>query len=133
MERVVNATLEADSKYFNLPQVLINLSLEMVYNYTNISFTEKQKENPYKIYDAIVSSFLLSQILSICESDYRALQNWIFDILDKIYSQQNSARGILESLNSDYKNLNFDVDKLQNDISNPENLTLLKDILTKLG
>jgi hypothetical protein len=59
MESIVNASLEADDKRFSIPQVLINLVLEMVYNYTNISFTEKQKENSYKLYDTLVSSKLL--------------------------------------------------------------------------
>jgi hypothetical protein len=107
--------------------------MEMIYNYTNISFTEKQKEDVYKLYDSFASSFLMNQILSECERDYRELQSWTFDILNKIYDRQNSARGILEALTTDYNNLNFDVEKLQSAISNPENLTLLKDVLSKLG
>lgn len=133
MNKVVSATLEADSKHFNIPQVLVNLGLEMVYNYTNISFTDKQKENSYKLYDALVSSTLLGQILAVCEREYNALQTWTIDILNKIYAQQNSARGILEAMTTDYDNLNFDIEELQKNISNPENLTLLKDVLSKLG
>ena len=48
VNKVVNATLLADDKCFSIPQVLINIGLEMVYNYTNISFTEKQKEDEFK-------------------------------------------------------------------------------------
>ena len=133
MEKVVNATLQADSKQYNVPQVCINLVMEIIYNCTNISFTEKQKEDINKLYDNFVSSGLLDEILVICEKDYRSLHHWIFDILDKIYAQQNSARGILEAMTTDYNNLNFDVEKLQGMISDPENLTLLKDVLSKLG
>jgi len=43
------------------------------------------------------------------------------------------VRGILEAMTTDYDNLNFDIDELQKNISNPENLTLLKDVLSKLG
>lgn len=133
MERVVNATLQADSKQFNIPQVLVNLGMEIIYNYTNITFTEKQKEDENKLYDCFVSSKLLGQILAVCDRDYTALQSWIFDILTKIYNQQNSARGILEALRTDYNNLNFDIEGLQEAIGDPENLTLVKDILSKLG
>ena len=133
MEKIVNATLQADDKHYNIPQVLVNLQMEMIYNYTNISFTEKQKEDVYKLYDSFSSSFLMNQILSECERDYRELQSWTFDILSKIYDRQNSARGILEALSTDYNNLNFDVESLQSAISDPENLTLLKDVLSKLG
>lgn len=133
VHKIVTATLQADNRYFNIPQILVNIGLEMVYNYTNISFTEKQKEDEYKLYDALVSSTLLGQILAVCERDYSAIQTWIIDILTKIYDQYNSARGILESLSTDYDNMNFDIEALQNAISNPENLGLLKDVLTKLG
>ena len=30
---------------------------------------------------------------------------------DKIYAQQNSARGLLEALTVDYNNLNFDINE----------------------
>ena len=133
MERVVNATLQADNKHFNVPQVCINLFTEILYNYTNISFTDKQKEDVYKLYDAFVSTGLWNKIFMICEEDYRSLRHWIFDILEKIYSQQNSARGILESMSTDYNNLNFDIESLTKNLSDPENLGLLKDVLTKLG
>ena len=133
VNKVVTATLQADNRYFNIQQVLVNVGLEMVYNYTNISFTEKQKEDEYKLYDALVSSTLLGQILAVCERDYSAIQTWIIDILTKIYDQYNSVRGILESLSTDYDNMNFDIEALQNAIANPENLGLLKDVLTKLG
>ena len=133
MNKVVTATLQADDRYFNIPQVLINLGMEIIYNYTNITFTDKQKEDSYKLYDTFVSSLLLEQIISICEKDYCALQSWTIDILTKIYAQQNSARGILDAMNTDYNNLNLDINELQDNISNPENLTLLKDIITKLG
>ena len=59
MEKIVNVTLQADSKQYNVPQVCINLVMEIIYNCTNISFTEKQKEDTYKLYDSFVSSGLL--------------------------------------------------------------------------
>ena len=36
-------------------------------------------------------------------------------------------------MNQDYSNLKLDVDDLQNKISNPESLGMVKDILTKMG
>ena len=132
INRIVTATLNADDKHFNIPQVLVNLGIEVIINYTNITFTEKQKEDLYKIYDSFTSSTLLSQIIGVCERDYMGLQSWIFDILTKIYNYQNSAKGLLEYMNSDYNNLNFDIKELQENMSNTENLSLLKDVLTNL-
>ncbi len=55
------------------------------------------------------------------------------DTVSSIYKYQNSIMGILDTVTTDYKDLNFDVSELQKNISNPENLTLLKDVVTKLG
>lgn len=55
------------------------------------------------------------------------------DTVNSIYKYQNSVFGILDNVVTDYKDLNFDVTELQKNISNPENLTLLKDVVTKLG
>ena len=129
---IINNTVDEHS-FCNPVKVKVYLLIGIIENYTNISFTEKQKEDVYKLYDSFSSSFLMNQILSECERDYRELQSWTFDILSKIYDRQNSARGILEALTTDYNNLNFDVEKLQSAISDPENLTLLKDVLSKLG
>ena len=44
-----------------------------------------------------------------------------------------SILGILENVSQDYSNLNFDASKIQDALSDPNNLELLKDILTKMG
>ena len=36
-------------------------------------------------------------------------------------------------MNQNYSNLNLDINELQDKISNPESLSLVKDILTKMG
>jgi hypothetical protein len=41
--------------------------------------------------------------------------------------------GILDTVSEDYKNLEFDASKIQEHLADPENLTLLKSIMTKLG
>ena len=71
------------------------------------------------------------------------LQNNPFDIvidmvptpesIDNIYKYKNSVMGILDTLKTDYDNLNFDATEIQKKIGDPENMALLKDILTKLG
>ena len=41
--------------------------------------------------------------------------------------------GILDTISTDYSNLNLDASEIQKKLSDPNNLTLLKDVLTKLG
>ena len=63
----------------------------------------------------------------------------ISEILDRVcriesyYKYFNSIFGILESINKDYQNLNLEATEIQKALSDPENMGLLRDILTKLG
>ena len=57
----------------------------------------------------------------------------ITETIDAVYKYQNSALGILDTIGQDYSNLELDAQKLQEKMNNPENLALLKDVLTKLG
>lgn len=52
---------------------------------------------------------------------------------NNIVAYRNSAMGIMERITTDYSNLNFDASTIQKELADPNNMTLLKDILTKLG
>jgi hypothetical protein len=41
--------------------------------------------------------------------------------------------GILEMITSDYSELNLNAQNIQRALGDPDNLTLLKDVMTKLG
>jgi hypothetical protein len=41
--------------------------------------------------------------------------------------------GVLETVSTDYSNLNLDAQNIQRALGDSENLTLLKDVITKLG
>ena len=102
--------------------------------YKNITFTDKQKEDIAKLFDLMEENGLLDIIISaIPEEEYNFVIDGINKTVDAIYTYQNSVLGILESISQDYSNLDLDIEKLQDKISNPENLALLKDIITKLG
>ena len=53
--------------------------------------------------------------------------------IDNIYAYRNSAFGILDTISTDYKDLEFDAEKLQQEIGDPENASFLKEVITKLG
>lgn len=127
--------LSHDSNNFSNPvKVQVYTSLEVIEKYTNINFTEKQKENPTKLYDLLLGNGLIHQIIgAIPQNEYDILIKGIYDTIDSVYKYQNSILGILDAISKDYSNLNFDVTEIQKKISNPENLELLKDIVTKLG
>ena len=130
LTRVINKAIEQSPNFSNLLQVTVFFSLELVYAYTNIQFTEKQKEDFCKTFNLMNENKLISEILKhIPDSEISFLQEGLDSTLSALYAYRNSARGILESLSTDYNNLNLDIESLQEKIKDPESLQLLKDIL----
>ena len=115
-------------------RVKLFMTLEVVYAYTNLSFTDKMKEDPFKLYDILVSTGIFDNIVNvICDNDWEEIQDNVWSTIDNIYQYNNSFIGLLDTLKTDYNNLNLDAMEIQNSLANPENLTLLKDVLAKLG
>lgn len=127
--------LAHDQNNFSNPiKVEVYSALEMVENYTNINFTEKQKENPTKLYDLMKGNGLLELILnSIPKTEKEELQKGINETITSVYAYQNSAMGILEGITKDYGTLELDAQELHKKIADPNSLELLKGIMTKLG
>lgn len=131
--RVINGAHDQNN-FPNPIKIEVIGTLEMIMAYTNISFTEKQKEDIPKLYDLLEENGVIKDIISqIPEDEYNFIIDGINKTVDAVYTYNNSILGILESVSQDYSNLDFDIQKLQNDIANPENLKLVKEILTKLG
>ena len=136
LELITNVLeLSHDSNNFSNPiKVQVYTALEIIDKYTNISFTEKQKENPTKLYDLLNSNGLLEKIIdAVPQIEYDELIHGIYDTIDAVYTYQNSILGILDTISQDYSNLNLDATEIQKKLADPENMALLKNIMTKLG
>lgn len=134
ISRVLNNSVDDDAGYYNNLKLDMWLALEIVYAYSNISFTEKQKSDPMKLYDLLSSNKLLNLIIGLVpESEFYYLTKVTHELATAIYTYRNSALGILDSIGRDYSNLNFDATEIQKKLADPENLTLLKNVVEKLG
>lgn len=123
-----------ENRFPNWMKIKMCLSLEIVYAYTNLTFTDKQKEDPAKLYDMIYSSGLLDNIMNnIAQNDIDILMNGAKQIAEAMYAQMNSLYGIMENIATDYANVDMNATNIQEKLANPENLTLLKNVMTKLG
>ena len=133
ISEVINNTID-EHNFCNPVKVKVYLTLGILDYYTNINFTEKQKEDPAKLYDLIINSDLWKNILNnLNKEEYNELLNYCDKAIESYYKYYNSVFGILESINKDYQNLNLDATEIQKALSDPENMGLLRDILTKLG
>lgn len=134
ISRVLNNSVDDDAGYYNNLKLDMWLALEIVYAYSNISFTEKQKSDPMKLYDLLSSNKLLNLIIGLVpESEFYYLTKVTHELATAIYTYRNSALGILDSIGRDYSNLDFDATEIQKKLADPENLALLKNVVEKLG
>lgn len=134
ISKVINLSSDGNDDFANPIKVTIYATLEIIKTYCNISFTEKQLEDVCKAYDLFVSNGLSSVIFAaIPAEELNELLTGIEDSINSIYNYRNSAMGILSIIANDYSNLHLDAETIKNNIGNPDNLALLRDILTKLG
>lgn len=133
VSRIINQSVD-DNGFYNPMRVKLYMALEVVYAYTNLSFTEKMKEDPFKLYDILVSTGIFTDIIDcICEKDWVEIQAGVWDTIKNIYDYRNSVMGILERVKDDYSNLELNAANIQDQLSNPSNMELLRDVLAKLG
>lgn len=130
---IINRSAD-DNNFANPLKVEIFTALEIISAYTNISFTEKQKEDPSKLFDLVVSSGLYKEIIcAIPHTEIESLQCYINSTIDAVYKYRNSIMGLLENITTDYSNLNLEATEIQKKLADPNNMQLLRDVLTKLG
>lgn len=133
VSRIINQSID-DNGFYNPMRVKLYMTLEVVYAYTNLSFTEKMKEDPFKLYDILISTGIFKDIVAVInENDWEEIQENVWSTINNIYNYRNSALGIMENITSDYNNLNFDVASIQEKLADPENMSLLKEVLARLG
>lgn len=130
---IINESID-ENGYYNPGRVYFHTILQMIYFYTNINFTDKQKEDQKKLYDLMVSSGFSAKIFAeINPCEYQQIKEWVAATIHNIYEYKNSAAGILDIISTDYKDTELDVEKLTTNIANPETIGFLKDVLTKMG
>ena len=123
-----------DNNFANPVKVEVFANLEIMYAYTNISFTDKQKENPTKLYDLLEENGVIAEVIAaIPENEYALLLGWIDETIEAFYTYRNSVMGIMEQISADYSNLSLDATAIQQKLADPQNLELLKGVMTKLG
>ena len=133
ISEVINNTVDEHS-FCNPVKVKVYLALGILDYYTNINFTDKQKEDPAKLYDILMSSGLASEIINaIPEEEYCEVICGVKESIDAFYNYRNSVFGILDTISTDYSNLNLDATEIQKKLADPDNLSLVRDVLTKLG
>lgn len=133
ISNVINATAD-DNGFYNEGKLKVYFVLEVIYAYTNLSFTDKQKEDPCKLYDLFTTNEVWQKLWDVIPaSEKEFLTTCLYKSIESIYAYKNSAMGILENITNDYDGLKLDAQELQQTIGDPNNMSFLREVLTKLG
>ena len=133
ISNIINNTID-DNDFYNPVRLEIFTTLEILYAYTNFNITPKMKEDPFKLYDVVLSSGLYDKILEVMPTEeFDRIDVSAHATIRNIYNYKNSVLGILNTVAADYSDLNFDAHAIQQALGDPSNLTLLKDVMSKLG
>lgn len=133
ISEVINNSAD-ENNFANPVKVEVYATVAIIEAYTNITFTDKQKEDITKLYDKLVSGELYHTVLHLIPvEEINSLFDALRSSIDAVYNYRNSVMGILENISTDYSNLDLDASTIQAKLADPENMALLKGILTKLG
>ncbi len=128
VQNIVNDCMEDSLNYYNSGIVEIKQIFAIIEYYTNLTFTEKQKEDFEKTYDALVSSGLAKMIiLEIEDSELNTLTDLLQNALKNIYSYNNSVAGILGAV----KDSDKAVEQLK-ELFQETDFDLIKQVMSKL-
>lgn len=81
--------------------------LYLIYMYTNLTFTDKQREDELKLYDTLQSNGLIDMVLDrISDSEYNTLTTYLEETLENLIEYQGTAvyllKGLIENFTSKF-------------------------------
>ena len=133
VEVLVNS-VDGTNNFANPIRTEMYADLAIIEHYTNLSFTDKQKEEADKTFDLLETNNIIDAIVNmIPEDEYEFLLDAIEDTIDAYFKYTNSVLGILNNVKEEYNDLDLDATKIQEKLQDAESLGLLKEVLTKLG
>ena len=132
--RIIELAHEIDFSYINPAKANVFIELLLLMEYSNISFTTKQQEKMADLYDSLKSSGVLNQIIeAIPVEEVSFINNMAHDAYMAFERYEQSVAGVIDSIKENYDITKSDLINLQEGIVDPNALTLLKDVLTKMN
>lgn len=129
---IINNSID-ERGFYNTARIDFNIKMEVLYAYTNIKFTDKQKENSMKLYDNFIASGLMKQIWDLIpEEDRDWFEKHTNASIISIMKYRNSIYGILDALRTDYNDLDLNIETLQKQLADSKDIKDLKAIVDKM-
>ena len=101
---LISVTLQKslEDTLYNPLKVDMYFHLHLVYMYTNITFTDKQREDELKLYNALSSNGLIDLVLeNIDEYEYEILSTYLDETIDQDLTYKTTVAYLLNSFIGD--------------------------------
>lgn len=87
---------------YNPVKLDVYFHLNLIYLYTNLVFTEEEREDEFKLYDELYSSGFVKKFLEFVDSkQYSEMQEDISEIIDNRMKYSNSAASVMQKFIND--------------------------------
>lgn len=134
IQSILELSLNVDTGMYLPAHIKVYADLYTFYLYTDIEFTQEQKDDPMTLYDNLLHAPWYKKIKdALLFSDIFEFNELLNLTREQFEKYQTSAYGIFDSLKKDYDNLNFNLEELQKNISDKKNIELVDKVITKLG
>ena len=127
---IINASID-DNTFYNPARLHIFYVMNMVKEYTDIDFKEMNIMYAYDLLDVSGLWDIIERYID--ENEINFIKQNIKETITNIYAYKNSVLGMIDAMNQKSEDLKVDGEAFQKVIGNPENLTLVKQILDNLG
>lgn len=127
---IINASID-DNTFYNPARLHIFYVMNMVKEYTDIDFKEMNIMYAYDLLDVSGLWDIIERYID--ENEINFIKQNIKETITNIYAYKNSVLGMIDAMNQKSEDLKVDGEALQKVIGDPENLTLVKQILDNLG
>lgn len=125
---------EDENRFFNPVKLECFCTLEIIYAYTNIKFTDKQLEDEAKIFDLMEENGLIDAIFSVIpEEESEFIMNSCERAAEAIYKYSNSAMGLIEHIVAQREALSLNLDNFIETIQDPATRETIKSLLTQFN
>ena len=101
---LIDITLQKakEGRLYNPIKVDMFFHLNLIYLYTNITFTDKQREDEYKLYDSLQSNGIISQVVAAMdENEYNGLLNMINEKIENELRYNTTAAAVISKIIDD--------------------------------
>jgi hypothetical protein len=134
ISRVIELAHMQDENYSNPVKAAAFRDLEVIFAYSNLSFTDKQKEDVAKLYDMLYSTGIMNIIIdNIPEDEYNSIIDGVEDSIEAVYKYQNSALGILNGIKESYSETEINVEDMQKAVKELADSPVLKNVMNYLA